>query len=187
MEVEGTGRHFGPQPISFLSSNGYSKNQTQKIMLQPGDKAPDFKLFSTEKQEVSLADLNKDKNVVILFFPLAFTGVCTAELCSMRDDIATYNGLDATVVGISVDSLFTLEKFKAEQHLNFALLSDFNRETAAAYEAIYGDFVLGMKGVAKRSAFVVDKQGTIRYAEVLESAGDLPNFGAVKAALANLN
>jgi glutaredoxin-dependent peroxiredoxin len=156
-------------------------------MLKPGDKAPAFKLFNTEKQEVSLADLTQGKNAVLLFFPLAFTGVCTAELCSMRDDLATYNGLNANVVGISVDSLFTLEKFKAEQNLNFPLLSDFNRETAAAYEAIYGDFVLGMKGVAKRSAFVVDQQGTVQYAEVLESAGDLPNFDAVKQALAKLD
>ncbi len=156
-------------------------------MLKPGDKAPDFTLFNTEKQEVSLSDLHKDKSLVVLFFPLAFTGVCTAELCSLRDDIAAYDGLNANVVGISVDSLFTLEKFKAEQNLNFPLLSDFNKEAATAYEAIYGDFVLGMKGVAKRSAFVVDQQGTIQYAEVLASAGDLPNFEAVKAALANLN
>lgn len=113
--------------------------------------------------------------------------MCTAELCSLRDDIAAYDSLNANVVGISVDSLFTLEKFKAEQNLNFPLLSDFNKEAATAYEAIYGDFVLGMKGVAKRSAFVVDQRGTIQYAEVLASAGDLPNFEAVKAALANLN
>jgi len=156
-------------------------------MLKSGDKAPDFKLFNTEKQEISLSDLHKGKSLVVLFFPLAFTGVCTAELCSLRDDIAAYDSLNANVVGISVDSLFTLEKFKAEQNLNFPLLSDFNKEAATAYEAIYGDFVLGMKGVAKRSAFVVDQQGTIQYAEVLASAGDLPNFEAVKAALANLN
>jgi glutaredoxin-dependent peroxiredoxin len=150
-----------------------------------GQKAPDFKLFSSEKQEISLTDF-AGKNVVVLFFPLAFTGVCTAELCSLRDDIATYQGLDAQILGISVDSLFTLEKFKAEQNLNFPLLSDFNKEAATAYGAIYENFVLGMKGVAKRSAFVVDKAGNIQYAEILESAGDLPNFAAVKETLAKL-
>jgi peroxiredoxin len=156
-------------------------------MLKTGDKAPEFKLFNTEKQEVALADLIKDKNALILFFPLAFTSVCTAELCSVRDELSYYNGINANVVGISVDSLFTLDKFKAEQQLNFPLLSDFNRETSAAYHAIYGDFVLGMKGVSKRSAFIVDKEGTIRYAEVLESAGDLPNFEAIKNTLNSLN
>jgi glutaredoxin-dependent peroxiredoxin len=155
------------------------------MAISVGQKAPDFKLFSSEKKVVSLSDY-KGKNVVVLFFPLAFTGVCTAELCSMRDDIATYQSLNAQVLGISVDSLFTLEKFKAEQNLNFPLLSDFNKVASADYGALYEDFVLGMKGVSKRSAFVVDEEGTVQYAEVLESAGDLPNFEAVKAALGQL-
>ena len=151
-----------------------------------GDKAPDFKLYSSDKQEVSLSDY-KDKNVVLLFFPLAFTGVCTKELCTMRDNIADYDGLDAQILAVSVDSLFTLDKFKAEQGLNFPLLSDFNKTTSQAYDSYYSDFVLGMKGVSKRSAFVIDKEGTVQYAEVLDSAGDLPNFEAVKKALASLN
>ena len=150
-----------------------------------GQKAPDFKLFSSDKSEVSLSDF-AGKNVVVLFFPLAFTGVCTAELCSLRDDIASYQGLNAQILGISVDSLFTLEKFKAEQNLNFPLLSDFNKEAASSYGALYENFVLGMRGVAKRSAFVIDAAGTVQYAEILESAGDLPNFEAVKATLAGL-
>jgi glutaredoxin-dependent peroxiredoxin len=152
-------------------------------MLKVGDKAPDFKLFDTDKKEVSLADF-AGSNVVLLFFPLAFTGVCTAELCSMRDDIATYNGLNAQILGVSVDSLFTLEKFKTEQNLNFPLLSDFNKDASKAYSAYYDVFAFGMQGVSKRSAFVIGKDGNIKYAEVLESAGDLPNFTAVKAALA---
>ena len=150
-----------------------------------GQKAPDFTLFSSDKTEVALSGF-AGKNVVVLFFPLAFTGVCTAELCSLRDDIASYQGLNAQILGISVDSLFTLEKFKAEQNLNFPLLSDFNKEAATAYGALYENFVLGMRGVAKRSAFVVDAAGTVQYAEVLESAGDLPNFEAIKATLASL-
>jgi peroxiredoxin len=155
------------------------------MALQVGDKAPSFTLFNTEKKEISLSDF-AGKNVVILFFPLAFTSVCTAELCEMRDNIATYSNLNAEIVGISVDSLFTLDKFKAEQSLPFNLLSDFNKEVSTAYESIYENFVLGMKGVSKRSAFVVDANGTIQYAEVLESAGDVPNFVAVKEALAGL-
>jgi glutaredoxin-dependent peroxiredoxin len=155
------------------------------MSLQKGDKAPDFKLYNSEKQEVSLSDF-KGKNVVVLFFPLAFTSVCTAELCEMRDNISTYASLNAEILGISVDSLFTLEKFKAEQKLPFNLLSDFNKETSSAYGSLYENFVLGMKGVSKRSAFVIDTEGTVQYAEVLESAGDVPNFQAVQETLKSL-
>lgn len=156
------------------------------MALVVGDKAPNFKLRDSDKAEVSLKDF-KGQNVVLLFFPLAFTGVCTAELCTMRDNIADYQGLNAQILAVSVDSLFTLEKFKAEQNLNFPLLSDFNKKVSKKYDTFYKDFVLDMKGVSKRSAFVIDKDGIIQYAEVLESAGDLPNFEAVKATLATLN
>lgn len=155
------------------------------MALQIGELAPSFTLFNTEKKEISLSDY-KGKNVVILFFPLAFTSVCTAELCEMRDNIATYSKLNAEIIGISVDSIFTLGKFKAEQSLPFDLLSDFNKEISTAYESIYENFVLGMKGVSKRSAFVIDGNGSIQYAEVLESAGDVPNFDAVKEVLAKI-
>ena len=154
--------------------------------IKVGDKAPNFTLRNTEKAEVSLEDY-KGKNVVLLFFPLAFTGVCTTELCSMRDDIASYEGLDAQVLAVSVDSLFTLEQFKKAENYNFPLLSDFNKNVSRAYGSLYEDFVLDMKGVSKRSAFVIDKEGMVRYAEVLESAGDIPNFEAVKNTLAELN
>lgn len=152
------------------------------MALKIGDKAPNFTLTSDSKEEVSLNDF-QGKNVVLLFFPLAFTGVCTTELCGMRDDIATYNGLDAQILAVSVDSPFSLEKFKAEQNLNFPLLSDFNKEASTAYDTIYETFAFGMQGVSKRSAFVIDKEGTIQYAEVLENAGEIPNFEAVRAAL----
>src|ERR1700744_4666959 len=118
--------------------------------IQVGQQAPDFTLFDTEKKEVKLSE-QKGKNVVLLFFPLAFTGVCTAELCNIRDNYGIYNGLNAEVFGISVDSIFTLAKFKEEQKLNFSLLSDFNKETARAYDSIYETFGFGMQGVAKRS------------------------------------
>jgi peroxiredoxin len=151
-----------------------------------GSKAPAFTLVNTEKQKVSLEDF-KGQNLVILFFPMAFTSVCTAELCSIRDNISTYNGLNTAVVGISVDSPFTLGKFKEDQKLNFPLLSDFNKEASQAYGAFYENFVLDLKGVSKRAAFVVDKEGIIKYAQVLESAGDLPDFEAVKKTLAGLS
>jgi len=150
-----------------------------------GQQAPNFILRDTEKNEVSLSQY-AGKKVVLVFFPLAFTGVCTTELCSLRDSIATYNQLNAEVIGISVDSLFTLDKFKQEQSLNFTLLSDFNKEVSTAYGCLYENFVLDMKGVSKRSAFVIDAQGAVQYAEVLESAGDLPNFEAIQACLATL-
>ena len=121
-----------------------------------GQVAPAFNLFDTDKKAVSLADY-KGKNVVVLFFPLAFTGVCTTELCSIRDNIGVYNTANAEVLGISVDSLFTLGKFKEEQKLNFSLLSDFNKSAATAFGVLYETFpAFEMQGVAKRSAFVID-------------------------------
>lgn len=153
--------------------------------LAKGQKAPDFKLFNTQKQEIELTSL-KGRNIVLLFFPLAFTSVCTVELCSVRDNYAIYNQLNAEVFGISVDSLFTLGKFKEEQNLNFELLSDFNKEISKAYGSLYDSFVLGMHGVSKRSAFVIDKDGYIQYAEVLENAGEQPNFSAIQETLQSL-
>jgi peroxiredoxin len=150
-----------------------------------GTKAPDFSLYNTEKQKVHLSDF-KGQNLVILFFPMAFTGVCTKELCSVRDSLAQFNNMNAAVVGISVDSPFTLGKFKEEQQLNFPLLSDFNKEASPKYGAYYDIFALELKGVSKRAAFVVDKDGIIQYAEILESAGDLPNFEAIHQTLAGL-
>lgn len=156
------------------------------MAIKIGQNAPSFTLHNSDKNKISLADY-KGKNVLLLFFPQSFTGVCTAELCSLRDNIAIYNNANAQVFGISVDSVFTLAKFKEEQNLNFPLLSDFNKETSTAYDAIYTDWILDMKGVSKRSAFVIDKEGIIRYAEVLESAGDQPNFEAIQQTLAALN
>ncbi len=169
----------------YKNSVNLKKIYTQ-MSLQIGQKAPDFALFNTEKNKVSLNDY-QNKNVVLLFFPLAFTGVCTGELCSMRDSLATYNDMNAEVIGISIDSLFVLDKFKSENNINFPLLSDFNKEVAASYDCLYENFVFDMQGVAKRSAFVIDKAGNIQYAEVLESAGDLPDFEAIQNCLKNLN
>ena len=152
------------------------------MALQKGNTAPDFTLKNTDGEEVTLSEQYGDNNVVLLFFPLAFTSVCTEELCHTRDNLKDFEELDAKVFAISVDSFFTLKEFKKSQELNFQLLSDFNKDTAKSYGALYEDF-LGFKGVAKRSAFVIDKQGTIQYAEVLEDAGNLPDFDAIKDAL----
>lgn len=151
-----------------------------------GSTAPDFTLFNSEKQSFTLS-AHKGKNVVLLFIPQAFTSVCTAEFCEMRDDLNVYNGLNAEIVGISVDSVFTLHKWKQDENFNFTLLSDFNKDVSRLFGTLYEDWIFGMKGVSKRSAFVIDKDGIIRYAEVLENAGDMPNLAAVKATLEKLN
>jgi peroxiredoxin len=148
------------------------------MALKIGDKAPDFKLFSSDLKEVSLKDFS-DKKVILHFFPMAFTGVCTTQLCTMRDNFGFYEGLDAQVLGVSVDSPFTLAKFKEDNNYQFPLLSDFNKDVSQAYGAFYDEFVFNLKGVSKRSAFVIDENQKIVYAEVLESAGDLPNFKAI--------
>lgn len=155
------------------------------MKVQIAQQAPDFKLFNTNKKPVVLNEL-RGKNVVLLFFPLAFTSTCTAELCSTRDDLSFYNTMNAEVFGISIDSLFTLKKFKEELNLNFELLSDFNKDASLAYDSLYESFVFDMKGVGKRSAFVIDKNGIIQYAEVLEDAGKVPDFKAIKNCLSNL-
>jgi len=145
------------------------------MKIEIGQTAPDFTLYDSTKNKVTLSDL-RGHNVLLLFFPLAFTSTCTAELCSIRDNISFYNNTDAIVFGISVDSLHTLAKFKAEQNLNFSLLSDFNKDVSLAYGSIYDMFGYNMKGVSKRSAFVIDKNGIVRYAEVLDNASEQPNF-----------
>ena len=156
------------------------------MKIEIGQTAPNFTLHDSDKNKVTLSDL-KGQNVLLLFYPQAFTGVCTKELCGVRDNIALYNNANATVLGISVDSVFTLNKFKEDQQYNFTLLSDFNKEVSELYDSIYHDWILDMKGVSKRSAFVIDKEGTVRYAEVLENAGEVPNFEKIQEVLGQLN
>jgi len=156
------------------------------MSIATGQAAPNFKLFNTEKQEVELSSF-KGKNVILHFFPLAFTGVCTAQLCNARDKMEVYTKLNAVVLGISVDSIFSLGEFKKQQNFNFDLLSDFNKETISAYDLVIDPFAFGMKGVSKRAAFVIDKDGVVQYAEVTPTPGDLPNFAAIKETLEKLN
>ena len=151
-----------------------------------GQPAPDFTLFDSEKKKITLSD-QKDHNVLLLFFPLAFTSTCTKELCSVRDNIGWYNNVNAKVFGISVDALHTLAKYKEDQQLNFTLLSDFNKDVSGLYDSIYEMFGYNMKGVSKRSAFVIDKEGIVQYAEVLDNAAEVPDFGAIQKILMGLN
>ncbi len=153
------------------------------MSVKVGEKAPDFKLFSSELKEVSLAEY-KGQKLVIHFFPLAFTGTCTTQLCTMRDSFGYYEGMNAAVVGISIDSPFTLAKFKEVESYQFPLLSDFNKEASQAYGAFYDEFVYNLKGVSKRAAFVIDEDGKVIYAEVLDNAGDLPNFEEIRKVVA---
>jgi peroxiredoxin len=155
------------------------------MKIEIGQAAPDFTLYSSEKKQVTLSEL-KGHNVLLLFFPLAFTSTCTKELCSVRDNIGWYNNADAIVFGISVDALHTLAKYKEDQHLNFSLLSDFNKDVSRLYDSIYEMFGYNMKGVSKRSAFVIDKTGIIRHAEVLDNASEVPDFEAIQNVLAGL-
>ncbi len=155
------------------------------MKIEIGSQAPEFSLYSSEKEKITLKDY-RGRNVLLLFFPLAFTGTCTKELCNIRDNISVYNNSNAEVMGISVDSVYTLAKYKEEQGLNFKLLSDFNKEVSEAYGSLYPSFGFEMKGVGKRSAFLIDKNGTVKYAEVLENATELPDFDSIKKVLTEL-
>ena len=155
------------------------------MKIEIGQVAPDFTLYDSAKNKVTLSDLI-GQNVLLLFFPLAFTSTCTAELCSIRDNISFYKNVNAKVFGISVDSLHTLAKYKADQKLNFSLLSDFNKNVSSLYGSLYEMFGYNMKEVSKRSTFVIDKDGIVRYAEVLENAGEQPNFTNITLTLESL-
>ena len=156
------------------------------MKIEIGQQAPDFSLYDSEKNKLELSSF-RGKNVLLLFFPLAFTSVCTAELCDTRDSLKMYEQLNAQPLAISVDSLHTLRKFKEEQGLNFPLLSDFNKEVSELYGSLYETFGYDMKGVSKRSAFVIDGNGVVQYAEVLENAGLQPDFQAIQVKLRELS
>jgi len=155
------------------------------MALATGTKAPNFTLKTKNADglaDISLSDNIGKKKTVLLFFPLAFTSVCMDEMCSVNSGLQAYKALNAEVYGISVDSPFSLEKMANIDNLQFPLLSDFNKEVSAAYDVLYAD-LLGFKGVSKRSAFVIDEDGTIIYSESSDDPHDLPNFDAIKAAL----
>ena len=151
------------------------------MAVHQGQQAPDFTLYSDEKKPFKLTD-HRGKNLLLLFFPGAFTSVCTSELNSVNNELDTYEDADVQVVGISTDSPFVLEEFKNANDLQYPLLSDHDGEVSARYGAKYNRDFTGMKldRISKRSAFLVDREGTVQYAEVLENAGEQPDFEAIK-------
>lgn len=155
------------------------------MAIKVGQDAPDLELpVAGSQDKFRLSDYKGKQPVVLLFFPLAWTGVCTQQMCDTRDSMNRYEEIGAKVVGVSVDSPFALNKFKEDQGLNFDLASDFNREACDAYGCKY-DELLGFKGVAKRSAFVIGKNGKILYARVNESAKEVPPLSEIQEALSN--
>jgi peroxiredoxin len=152
------------------------------MALNVGDKAVAVKLSPEPKQWIDLGDeIGKDK-IVLLFFPLAFSSVCTKELCTMRDDWSKWSSLGAKVYGVSVDSPFVNKKFAEENDLPFPLLSDFNREASKAYGVLMEDLI-GLKDVSMRSAFVIDRNGKVAYSWVAENPGVEPDYAAVQKAV----
>ena len=149
-----------------------------------GSPAPDFTLMNQERQPVTLS-AQRGHPVLLAFFPAAFSSVCQKELCTFRDQLARFNHARAQVYGISVDTFFALKAFHDAQGLTFPLLSDFNKQVIRAY-GVFNEDMIGMKGIAKRAVFVIDKDGIVRHAEVLEDARNEPNYEAVFTALKTL-
>ena len=153
------------------------------MAIKVGSIAPEFTLLDTERKPRSLSEF-RGKNVVLAFYPGAFTGVCTKEFCAFRDAISNFNNLNAQVVGISVDSPFANKAFATQNNLQFPLLSDYTRELSRQYGGVYEDFA-GLKGysASKRAVFIVDVKGNVKYAWVSENPGVEPDYDAISQAL----
>ena len=149
-----------------------------------GSTAPDFTLMNQDREPVTLSQL-KGKPVVLAFFPAAFSGTCQKELCTIRDSMGALNSAGAQVLGISVDTFFALKAFQDQQQLNFPLLSDFNKEIIREY-GVFNEDMIGLKGIAKRAVFVLDKDGIVRHREVLEDARNEPDYKKVLDSVASL-
>jgi peroxiredoxin len=153
-----------------------------------GSKAPDFILKSKQASglvDVKLSDNFGKKNTVLLFFPAAFTSVCTQELCDITSGLSAYSGLNADVIGVSVDTPFSQEAWAQKEKIGITLASDLNKTTVKAYGVIF-PMLAGIGDTAARAAFVIDKNGVVQYSEQTPTPKDLPNFEAVKGALAKL-
>lgn len=158
------------------------------MALPVGSKAPDFTLKS--KSAAGLADVTLSsrfgtKNTLLLFFPLAFTGVCTTEMCDITAGLNSFSSLNAEVIGVSVDSPFAQEAWAQKEKIGITLASDLNKKTAEAYGVLLADLI-GLGSVSARAAFVIDKNGIIQYSEQTPSPKELPNFNAIKEVLAKL-
>ena len=157
------------------------------MALKIGDKAPDFTLYDTEKKSRSLKEFLGQKSV-LAFYPGAFTGVCTKEMCALRDSMSRFNDMNARVVGISVDGPIANKAFATQNNIQFPLLSDFDRAVVKSYDILLENFA-GLTGysVAKRSVFVLDKGGVIRYAWVSDNPGVEPNYEEVAKAVSSIS
>ena len=158
------------------------------MAISVGTKAPDFTLKSKNAEGVSDISLSGNigqKNTIILFFPLAFTGVCTTELCDVTAGLGQYSDLNADVIGISVDSPFAQEAWAQKENIGITLASDLNKKTATDYGVLLDD-LLGFGATSARAAFVVDKDGVVQYSEQTPTPKDLPNFDAIKETLKGL-
>jgi peroxiredoxin len=153
-------------------------------VIDAGAKAPDFTLMNQDREPVTLSS-SRGRPVVLAFFPAAFSSVCTKELCTFRDGLSRLNQSKAQVFGISVDTFFALKAFQKDQQLTFPLLSDFNKQVIREY-GVYNEDMVGLKGIAKRAVFVVDKDGVVRHRQVLEDARNEPDYEKVFAAVAAL-
>ena len=155
------------------------------MSIDVGAKAPDFELPNEDREPVKLSEQLKSGPVVLAFFPAAFSSVCTTEMCKFRDSASDLNKVGAKVLGVSVDTFFALKAWKDAEKLNFPLLSDFNKTVTAQYDVLNPDMI-GLKGIAKRSVFVIDKTGVVRHKEVLEDARNEPDYDRVFDIIANL-
>jgi peroxiredoxin len=154
------------------------------MSIDVGSTAPDFTLPNQDREPVSLS-ARRGRPVVLAFFPAAFSSVCTQELCTFRDRLSALNLVDAQVYGISVDTFFTLKAFQQDQHLTFPLLSDFNKQVIRDY-GVFNEDMIGLKGIARRAVFVIDKDGIVRHSEVLADARNEPDYDKLFAALGQL-
>jgi peroxiredoxin len=150
-----------------------------------GTKAPDFTLPNQDREPVTLSALVKNGPVVLAFMPAAFSGTCTKEMCTFRDSTSALKAVSANVIGITVDTFFALKAWANAEKLSFPLLSDFNKEVIRQY-GVFNEDMIGMKGIAKRAVFVIDKTGTVRHREILEDARNEPDYARVTQALASL-
>jgi peroxiredoxin len=150
-----------------------------------GAKAPDFTLPNQDREPVTLSRQLEQGPVVLAFFPAAFSSVCTTEMCTFRDSSSELNAVNAQVLGVSVDTFFALKAWADAQSLKFPLLSDFNKDVIRKYGVVNPDMI-GLKDIAKRATFVIDRGGTVRYSEVLDDARNEPNYAKVKETLASL-
>lgn len=155
------------------------------MSIEVGAKAPDFTLMDQDRTPVTLSSLLQSGPVVLAFFPAAFSGTCQSELCTFRDSLATLAATQAQVAGVSTDTFFALKAWSEQQGFGFPLLSDYNKEVIRRYDVVNPDMI-GLKDIAKRAVFVIDRQGVVRHREVLDDARNEPDYGQIRAALARL-